>query len=330
MALMTLRVRHCGKAVTLEGVPEDCTVEGLRQLIAVETGVPSERQVLKVGTPPALIKEVAPDARIQEVGCCNRATLILEERGGGEPEPELPPKLPELPELGGSDEGNAAKRRRLEAQGEEEVLVDDDDDDDDGGGGGRNLGGGARSSSSAVVAESGRRAAEEDVRESGLLPAFDRAIRAAEQHARLLPEDKHQVWALKKGKAAVLESLKRGDDISLGALHTLPRVGHWVVQQVREQVQMAGSSGGAAAARPGPPRSSAVAPPTTLANFSWWYVNKKGKRVEYRNDAECKGPPGSEQYRVCILHSSGRMEKAYLPEHKAPPRVPAGSQGSQA
>jgi len=160
-----------------------------------------------------------------------------------------------------------------------------------------------------------------DVPESELLPAFDRAIKAATEHAKMLPEDKHQVFALRRGKAAVIESLKRGDNISLGALHTLTGVGHWVVQQIREQLE----GGESAKARRGPAaRQGSAAPPPTPNSFTWWYLGKNGKPVVFRNDAQFTVSGGAEQFRVCISHSSGRIEKAWLPDAKAPAR----SQGS--
>merc|ERR1719240_112590 len=155
-------------------------------------------------------------------------------------------------------------------------------------------------------------------RSSELLPAFDRAIAAARRNAQLNPEDQHQVWALNKGKKAVLESLKHGDDITLGALHTLKGVGHWVAQQVREHL-IAGDDD----LPPQLKRARTNAPPPTPESFTWWYLGHDGEYTEEQNSAESTGPLGSQQYRVCIRHSSGRMEKAWLPDAKAPPRSPA-------
>lgn len=156
-----------------------------------------------------------------------------------------------------------------------------------------------------------------DIPESELLPAFDRAIAEATAHAKMLPEDKHQVFALRKGKAAVIESLKRGDDISLGALHTLRGVGHWVVQEVKRQLEGPGSKRRATGSGGG-----SRAPPPTPQSFTWWYLGRDGKPVVERNSAEFTGPVGGELFRACIMHSSGRMEKAWLPDAKAPPRSP--------
>jgi len=162
----------------------------------------------------------------------------------------------------------------------------------------------------------------DDACASELLPAFDRAIAAAREHAKLLPEDKHQVWALQRGKAAVQESLKRGDNISLSALHTLKGVGHWVVQELKRHLNTVPEAESAASASKRPKvmggRQPTASP--TPASFSWWYLDRKGKPVGDRNSAEVSGPLDAEQYRVCILHSSGRMERAWLPGAKAPPR----------
>lgn len=298
MAPLVLRIRFGARATTLDGVPEGCTVEGLRELIAVETGVPAARQLLKVGVPPAPITAVGGSpavlagATLAEVGCRNRDTIVVEDLDSS----AQPPRSGASPctasaAAAGSGTSNSAASSAPAS-----------------------MTGGARKRPQ-------QQPQQQDVPESDLLPAFDRAIAAAERHARLLPEDKHQVFALRKGKAAVLESLRRGDDISLGALHTLPRVGHWVVQQVREQLEDPGVDGGGGAATKR--RRSATAPPApTPASFTWWYVAKNGEAVDCRNDAEVKGPPGQEQFRVCILHSSGRMEKAFLPDAKAPPRCP--------
>lgn len=174
----------------------------------------------------------------------------------------------------------------------------------------------------ATAARGQRRAAEEETRDppqSELLGAFDRAIAAAVARVKLCPEDRHHVPALRKARAAVLASLERGDNISLGVLHTLKGVGHWVVEQLREHLQPSSSAAAEGAARAAKrPREA----PATPNSFSWWYIGKDGKRTEERNGAEVSGPLGQEQYRVCILHSSGRMEKAWLPDAKAPPRSP--------
>eukprot|EP00933_Yihiella_yeosuensis_P062426 TRINITY_DN6537_c1_g3_i1.p1 TRINITY_DN6537_c1_g3~~TRINITY_DN6537_c1_g3_i1.p1 ORF type:complete len:239 (+),score=61.84 TRINITY_DN6537_c1_g3_i1:41-718(+) len=163
---------------------------------------------------------------------------------------------------------------------------------------------------------------DEDVAESELLPAFDRAIAAAVRRGKMTSEDAHHAPALRKAKKAVLESLTRGDNISLGALHTLKGVGHWVVGQLREHLNAPSSaaSGGADASS----KRRRVEAPATPQSFSWWYLGRDGKRVETRNDAEMgQSPIGGLQFRVSILHSSGRMEKAWLPDAKAPAQCPS-------
>lgn len=149
---------------------------------------------------------------------------------------------------------------------------------------------------------------------SDLLPALDRCIARAQANRN--PEDKHHIWALRRAKKAVQESLESGSDVTLGALHTLRGVGHWVVEQIREQLEGGGGP------PPKRPRQAAEMPPTPQS-FSWWYLDRSGKGVRERNSAESSGPLGAEQFRVSILHSSGRMEKAWLPESKAPPQGPA-------
>jgi len=151
-----------------------------------------------------------------------------------------------------------------------------------------------------------------------LLRAFDGALRAAEAHVKVVPDDKHQVFALRKAKAAVVESVKQGNNISLSALHTLPRVGHWVVQQVREQCSR--PPGESPVPKRGRAARTAAAP--TPNSFQWWYIGKDGKPAEDRNSARCQGPLEAQEFYVGILHSSGRMEKAFLPDAKAPPRCP--------
>eukprot|EP00930_Biecheleria_cincta_P097248 TRINITY_DN88970_c0_g1_i1.p1 TRINITY_DN88970_c0_g1~~TRINITY_DN88970_c0_g1_i1.p1 ORF type:complete len:213 (-),score=53.40 TRINITY_DN88970_c0_g1_i1:150-788(-) len=157
----------------------------------------------------------------------------------------------------------------------------------------------------------------DDPPSSDLLPAFDKAIAAAIARSKNSGEDKHHVPALRKAKKAVLQSLQQGDDLKLSALHTLTGVGHWVVSQLREH-HFSGSAAGCP--EEGSAKKRRVEAPATPASFTWWYLDAAGKRVETRNDAQVGG--GGEQYRVCILHSSGRMEKAWLPDAKAPPKCP--------
>jgi len=166
-------------------------------------------------------------------------------------------------------------------------------------------------------------ACNQDPRGPELLRAFDGALRAAEAHVREVPDDKHQVFALRKAKAVVAESIEQGNIISLSALHTLPRVGHWVVQQVKDQCNRSRIAFGAESPALKRGRTTHAAAAPTPNKFQWWYIGKDGKPVEDRNSAECKGPLDAQEFRVGILHSSGRMEKAYLLDAKAPPRCPS-------
>eukprot|EP00435_Cladocopium_sp_Y103_P005497 s1390_g1.t2 len=152
-----------------------------------------------------------------------------------------------------------------------------------------------------------------DPRASELLEVFDKAHAQAVARHRNTGQDAHHAPALRKAKKAVQESLARGDNLTLSSLHTLKNVGHWVVSQLRENLEGANSSSAPAAKRQ---RQVAEATPES---FSWWYVNAAGKRVEFRNDAQMKDGPAGETFRVTIMHSSGRVEKAWLPDAKAPP-----------
>mmetsp|Transcript_49453 Transcript_49453/g.97806 ORF Transcript_49453/g.97806 Transcript_49453/m.97806 type:complete len:272 (+) Transcript_49453:53-868(+) len=253
----SLRLRHGGKTLTLKDVPAGASLAALQVLISSETGIPPERQTLKVGVPPEPIREVGPRVELTQAGIQDRETIIVEEQPVATPAPRAP--------------------RRARAQ------VD----------------------------------TSEDFPDSELLPAFDRAIAVAQRHVKEVPEDRHQVWALRKARAALVDSLKQGNNLGIGALHTLTGVGHWVVQQIRKQLEDP-EVVGSAEALPAAKRAKAPAPAPTPGDFTWWYVDTKGKPVKERNSAECVGDLGAARYRVCILHSSGRMEKAYLPEAKAP------------
>jgi len=160
--------------------------------------------------------------------------------------------------------------------------------------------------------------------QSELLPAFDRAIKSAERHSRMIPDDKHQVFALRKARSAVIASLQRGDNLTIGMMHALPGVGHWVVSEVKAHLDENIDNDGIPLAKR-PRREVQPVPAPTPQQFSWWYVSRSGKRVEDRDDAESNGRGGTKQFRVCILHSSGRMEKAFLPLAKAQLRSPAGN-----
>ncbi|CAE8637954.1 unnamed protein product, partial [Polarella glacialis] len=156
-----------------------------------------------------------------------------------------------------------------------------------------------------------------DPLQSELLATFDKAIAAAVARGRLTAEDAHHAPALRKAKKSVIDSLKQGDNLSLSALHTLKGVGHWVVEQLR--LHLPGTAGAPGRVGGDGKRRRVEAPPTPNS-FQWWYLNRKGERVETRNDAEFTGPANDTRYRVSLLHSSGRLEKAWLPDAKAPPR----------
>lgn len=275
---LTLRLRFEGRSATLAGVPETITVEKLRDLLAEKTGVPAERQVIKCGVPPVPLKEAG---LLIEAGCQDRDTLLLEQKVSAA-------------ECAATSEGDgtaaapaavATRKRRREPE-------------------------------TAASFPGSQGSGNKDPHGAELLPAFDRAIRAAEQQHARSGEDKHQVWALKKGKAAVLESVKQGNNIALSALHTLTGVGHWVVQQVREHLEPVAAAAPIASKRS---RASKAEPPTP-GKFQWWYVGKDGKPVTDRNSAQVIGPLDAQEFRVGILHQTGRLEKAYLPDAKAPPR----------
>lgn len=160
--------------------------------------------------------------------------------------------------------------------------------------------------------------------QSELLPAFDRAIKSAEAHAKMIPDDKHRVWALRKAKAAVVASLSRGDNMSINVLHTLPGVGHWVVSEVKAHLDENVNNDGVPLAKRSR-QEIQLAPAATPQSFSWWYVSRCGERVEDREEAETSGRGANRQFRVCVLHSSGRIEKAFLPLSKAQLHSPAGA-----
>ncbi|CAK8986822.1 unnamed protein product [Durusdinium trenchii] len=154
-----------------------------------------------------------------------------------------------------------------------------------------------------------------DPRASELLVVFDKVHSEAVKRHKNTGLDAHHAPALRKAKRSVEESLQHGDNLTLSSLHTLKNVGHWVVSQLREHLE------GEVTTVPSAKRARTV-PAATPESFTWWYVNAKGERVEHRNDAEMKGSVGSETFRVSIMHSSGRMEKAWLPDAKAPPMSP--------
>lgn len=158
---------------------------------------------------------------------------------------------------------------------------------------------------------------DSDPKAADLLPALDRAIASTSRQVGATGEDKHQVWALRKAKTKIIESIKSGNNISLSALHTLSGVGHWVVQQIKDHLSESSCSN--EASNDSLSKMTKKAPPATPSNFTWSYLDQAGKKVKFRNDAEMSISPNGPVFRVSILHSSGRMEKAWLPDAKAPP-----------
>lgn len=305
----TLRLRHAGGTATLVDIPDNATLKILQDRIQEETGVLPSRQSLKVaGVPPRLIPSESACSRLDTLGCGNRDTIILDACAEvSSAQLETPANTTggiELPlEVESDDDYSEPLCHQRGRKRVGDVLADAPAN--------------ARRPKSIVEGRKG------DARESELLPAFDRAIAAAQKHVKMVPDDRHQVFALRKGKAAVSESLKQGNDISIGVLHTLRGVGHWVVQQVREHLEVDGardSEVGAASGQQNAPK--AQAPPPTPSNFTWTYVDRNGNDVADRNSAEFMGSAAGDQFRVKITHSSGRIEKAWLPDAKAPPRSP--------
>ena len=109
----------------------------------------------------------------------------------------------------------------------------------------------------------------------------------------------HQKLALRRARDSVSASLANGSRIAVGALHTLKHVGPWVVRQLKEFSD-------------DPPTRASPAP--TPDSFSWWYLNSRGQQVSKRVEAQSRNG----QFRVAILHSSGMMERAWLPSDRAP------------
>lgn len=314
---LTLRVRHRDGAMTIPDICLDATVADLQRMIAAGTGVPAERQVLKVGVPPVVLSsELGNAVKLGEVGINNRDTVVVEESAqpfrssaAGRADPGEPVcstsgsvALPLLTTASNKPACAAKKRSNeqvLHANKAACAALDK-----------------TRSSEQVNVGND----APDDPRARDMLPAFDRAIAAASKHAGNCPEDKHHAWALRKGKLAVVESIKRGDNISLSALHTLTGVGHWVVQQVKEHMILGTHNEWA------PPKRSRIgqraAPPPTPSSFTWKYLGRNGKPVVFRNDAEMSQSPTGPLYCVSIVHASGRVEKGWLPDSKAPPQGP--------
>ena len=192
-----------------------------------------------------------------------------------------------------------------------------------------------------------------------ILRALEKALRKAERKQKILPhpEDAHHAPCLRKARGAILQSCRDGNELSLGALHTIPRVGHWVVGQIRENldsedeeefddakhgkearekakaksrvkakemnkivakrkaIEISDSDeerGGAGAS------SSSKQKADDDNGFVWKYINGRGTKVKRRADAQRRRGDVCSLYRVEILHSDGRVERAWLPESKAP------------
>ena len=102
-----------------------------------------------------------------------------------------------------------------------------------------------------------------EVEQDQIIDAFDRAIIASKNHVQSCPEDSHQLHALRRAKTAVVSSFEHGHELSLGVLHTINGVGHWVVQQLRDHLHDDG-------ALPKRQRCDRGATPTPHS-FTWWY-----------------------------------------------------------
>jgi len=296
---LTLRVRHRDGTITIPDINKEATVADLQKLIAAGTGVAADRQLLKCGVPPVqLSSDLGHAVKLLEVGIGNRDMVIVEERtpSSGSSAGSLRTGAT------GTDMANCSGPSKKAGQAADSVRA-------------------AKKRGPSELHEGDRgHNAETDARARDILPAFDRAIAAASKNFANTGEDKHQAWAMRKGKAAVLESLKRGDNISLSALHTLPGVGHWVVQQVREHM----NSQSEPAAKKGKGNGRA-APPPTPTDFTWWYLGRNNKPVAFRNDAEMKSSPTGSIFKVSIMHASGRQEIGWLPDARAPPEGPESS-----
>ena len=196
-----------------------------------------------------------------------------------------------------------------------------------------------------------------------ILGALEKALRKAERKQKLLPhpEDAHHAPCLRKARGAILQSCRDGNHLSLGALHTTPRVGHWVVGQIRENLESEDeeefddAKHGKAAREKAKAKSRVKAKemkemmskkrsreaieisdsdedqaakasgsnskqqnPQDDDGFVWKYINGRGTKVKLRTHAQKRRGDAGSLYRVEILHSDGRVERAWLPEWKAP------------
>ena len=198
-----------------------------------------------------------------------------------------------------------------------------------------------------------------------ILTALERALKKAEQRQRQFPhpEIAHHAPCLRKAKQAILQSKRDGNNISMGALHTLPRVGHWVIGQIRENLDEHESVDDAKHGDSERQRAfekaerlhkekekeerlkvlrkqqkslekrndqenndvqveissdSETENDPNDSGFVWKYITARGKKVRERKDAQHRLTPTGNVFRVEILHSDGRIERAWLSEDKAP------------
>eukprot|EP00746_Dinoflagellata_sp_MGD_P007376 gnl/MRDRNA2_/MRDRNA2_114585_c0_seq1.p1 gnl/MRDRNA2_/MRDRNA2_114585_c0~~gnl/MRDRNA2_/MRDRNA2_114585_c0_seq1.p1 ORF type:complete len:267 (-),score=65.65 gnl/MRDRNA2_/MRDRNA2_114585_c0_seq1:8-751(-) len=208
------------------------------------------------------------------------------------------------------------------------ICVDDDDDDNDGVNSGTAVDDSTPTpSSSQRRGRAARRSANaQSEPKHPYLAALDRALKDSYQHVKMVPSDAHQTQCLRKARVAIEDSLNKGNKLSIEALKVLKGVGNWVVKQIEENMERGdgdpepGCNDKAAKRQKLAEAAKAAAP--TPNSFTWWYMCSKGQRVEERSEAQVSGPPGNRQYRVSILHSSGRLERAWLPESKAQARSP--------
>merc|ERR1712129_125349 len=161
-------VRHSKGTVTLPEVSKQASVTDLQKLVASATGIEAERQVIKHGVPPVVLSSELGDA-------VQLADLPLGTRDLLTLEERSPPRTPMASARTEDLPYRAAKKRpHVDLQ-----------------------------TTPAATSTVGS-----DPPAKSLLPAFDKAIAAAQKHAQSLPEDVHQVWALRRAKAAVLKSIQ--------------------------------------------------------------------------------------------------------------------------
>eukprot|EP00746_Dinoflagellata_sp_MGD_P090819 gnl/MRDRNA2_/MRDRNA2_35901_c0_seq1.p1 gnl/MRDRNA2_/MRDRNA2_35901_c0~~gnl/MRDRNA2_/MRDRNA2_35901_c0_seq1.p1 ORF type:complete len:271 (+),score=58.35 gnl/MRDRNA2_/MRDRNA2_35901_c0_seq1:99-911(+) len=76
---MLIRVRHPGGTVTLDNVPDGGTLADLRELIAQQTGLATNRQRIKGGFPPKVIEDPTGAISLKDAGIGNRDQVVVEE-----------------------------------------------------------------------------------------------------------------------------------------------------------------------------------------------------------------------------------------------------------